>query len=85
MRLQTAMATHARSPGFVPFGKWRGFRSAVRDMGEEGPMRFVDGELVEMFLDLKADVQAAVVKELGEEGVNVEGVKEMVESLRRVH
>ncbi|WPH04392.1 mono-functional DNA-alkylating methyl methanesulfonate N-term-domain-containing protein [Acrodontium crateriforme] len=85
MRLQTAMAQHARSPGYVPFSKWRGFRSAVRDMSEDGPMRFVDGELIEMFLDLNADVQESVVKELGEHGVTIETVKEMVEALRRVH
>lgn len=84
IRLQAAMAEVVVSPGGVPFGKFRGFRSAVRDEGEQGPMRFVDGELVERFLDCGEEVQRKVVEGLPG-GVDVEEVKGLVEGLRRIH
>jgi DNA damage-binding protein 1 len=47
----------------------------------EEPLRFVDGELVERFLDLSTEVQESVVEGLG---VEVEEVREVVEGLRRL-
>ena len=86
IRLQTNMSEVVKSPGGVPLAKFRGFRSQVRDSGEEGPMRFVDGELIERFLDLEDAVQQEVVGSLPQElGVDVEGVRGMVEGLRRIH
>ncbi|KAK5730722.1 hypothetical protein LTR15_000660 [Elasticomyces elasticus] len=82
MRLQTLLADRVVSPGNVPFAKWRGFRSQVRDAGEEGPTRFVDGELVERFLDAPHEVQDEVAKELGR---STEEVRSWVEGLRRIH
>ncbi|KAK0878312.1 hypothetical protein LTR87_007850 [Friedmanniomyces endolithicus] len=82
MRLQTLLAERVVSPGSVPFNKWRGFRSQVRDAGEEGPTRFVDGELVERFLDAVLEVQEEVAGELGR---SVEEVRGWVEALRRIH
>lgn len=82
MRLQAKLAEMVSSPGAVEFNKFRGFRSAVRDMGEEGPMRFVDGELVEAFLDLDAEAQERVVEGLG---IGVEEVRGVVEGLKRIH
>ena len=83
MRLQGKLADMVKSPGHVRVAKYRGFKTQVRDMGEEGPVRFVDGELVEQFLYLSAELQAEVVKDLGG-GVDAEGLKELVEGLRRV-
>lgn len=82
IRMQSKLAEMVQAPGHVPFGKWRGFRSSVRDMGEEGPTRFVDGELIERFLDCEESVQEAVGKEVG---VGVEELKGLVEGLRRIH
>lgn len=82
MRIQAKMADMVVSPGHVAFNKFRGFRSGGRDMGEEGPVRFVDGELVEAFLDLSSEQQERVVEGLD---IEVEEVKEMVEGLRRIH
>ncbi|KAM0713170.1 hypothetical protein Q7P35_000622 [Cladosporium inversicolor] len=82
MRLQAKLAEMVKSPGHVPFNKFRGFRSGVRDMGEEGPVRFVDGELVEAFLDLGAEAQERVVEGLE---VGVEEVRGIVEGLKRIH
>jgi len=84
IRLQNAIAERVRSPGYVPFSKFRGFRSGVRDMGEEGPVRFVDGECVERFLDCGVEVQEEICKEVGMEGKSEE-LRGMVEGLRRIH
>lgn len=88
IRLQQRVSEVVKSPGDVPFGRYRGFKTQVRDMGSEGPVRFVDGEVLEGFLDLPGSVQARVCEGLpgvgeGEEGV--EGVRAMVEGLRRIH
>jgi len=82
MRLQAKMAEMVKSPGHVPFNKFRGFRSGVRDMGEEGPVRFVDGELIEAFLDLDGEAQETVVEGLE---IGAEEVRGIVEGLKRIH
>ncbi|QIW99371.1 hypothetical protein AMS68_004889 [Peltaster fructicola] len=60
MRMQNKMAEIVSAPGSVPFAKYRGFRSSVRDMGSEGPMRFVDGTLLERFSDCDEATQLEV-------------------------
>ncbi|TKA64635.1 hypothetical protein B0A49_06908 [Cryomyces minteri] len=80
MRLQASMAELVKSPGDVPFNKYRAFKNQVREAEE--PMRFVDGEFVERFLDCSAEVQEKVVEGLG---MDVEDVRGMVEGLRRLH
>ena len=82
MKLQASLAELVQSPGNVPFGTWRGFRSQVRE--EQEPFRFVDGELVESFLELSSDGQKEV---LGRAGVDIERLEEirgLVEGLRRL-
>ncbi len=86
MRLQGALAPLVGSLGDVPFNTYRAFKNQVREAEE--PYRFVDGELIEGFLNLKEEMQESVVGGLGEVGVKaggLEGVREMVESLRRLH
>ncbi|KAK4984631.1 hypothetical protein LTR50_006481 [Elasticomyces elasticus] len=80
MRLQASLAEHVKSPGNVPFMKFRAFRSLTR--WAEEPMRFVDGELIEKFLDCKNEVQESIVDGLG---VGIEEVRGMVENLKRLH
>jgi DNA damage-binding protein 1 len=62
------------------FAKFRAFKNTVRE--EEEPMRFVDGELVERFLDVSEDIQREAIAGLG---VELEEVKGMIEGLRRLH
>ena len=86
MRLQAALAPMVGSLGDVPFNTYRAFKNQVREAEE--PYRFVDGELMEEFLNLKEELQESVVGGLGEVGVRaggLEGVRELVESLRRLH
>ena len=80
MTLQSQMATHLRSPGDLEFNKFRAFRDANRVECE--PNRFVDGEFIQKFLDLDERLQDEVVR--GLEG-GVEGVRAVVEQLRRLH
>ena len=86
MRLQAALAPMVGSLGNVPFNTYRAFKSQVREAEE--PYRFVDGELIEGFLNLEEELQESVVEGLGEIGIAAggpEGVRELVESLRRLH
>lgn len=84
IRMQGKMAELVKAPGGVPFAKFRGFRNAVRDSGEEGPSRFVDGELIEKFLDCGDEVQMEIVRDLPG-GLGVEEVRGLVEGLKRIH
>ena len=80
MTLQSNLAELVTAPGDVPFAKYRAFKNQVRE--EKEPFRFVDGDLVERFLDVSDEVQRKAVEGLG---VDVESVKGMVEGLRRLH
>ena len=58
----------------------------VREAPE--PYRFVDGELIEQFLDMPAVNQETIVEELGEVAKakgGIEVIRELVEGLRRLH
>lgn len=79
MTLQSNLAQYVQGPGDVPFGKYRAFKNQVRE--SEEPFRFVDGELVERFLDADANVQAKACEGLG---VGVEEIVRIVEGLRRL-
>lgn len=81
MRLQATMAAYVDSLGALPFNEFRGFRSMVREADE--PFRFVDGELIERFLGCDPHVQEEIVSLVG--GMDVDGVKGMIEALRRLH
>ena len=63
--------------------KYRAFKSEVRE--QEEPFRFVDGELIERFLECRGEVQEQIVNELGlGKDLDVEKVTGMVEALRRL-
>lgn len=80
MTLQSNIAKLVESPGKVPWEKWRAFKNEVREESE--PLRFIDGELIEIFLETDTATQEKMVEGLD---VGVEEVKIMVESLRRMH
>lgn len=82
MRLQLAMAEKIASPGNIPFSTYRAFKTAHREAEE--PFRFLDGELIERFLDVRETVQEEIVKE-GGLGVSAEVVRNLVEELKRMH
>lgn len=80
MTLQSNLGNLVQAPGDMEFAKFRAFKNQVRQ--EEEPMRFVDGELVERFLDVDDEVQRRAVEGLA---VDVEEVKALIEGLRRLH
>jgi DNA damage-binding protein 1 len=69
-----------QSPGYFEFDRYRAFKSEVREAKE--PMRFVDGEFLERFMDCSFEVQEQCVEGLG---ASVEDVKGMLEGLRRLY
>ena len=84
--LQSALSLRVDSLGNVPFNTFRAYRNSVLE--SEEPLRFVDGELVEGFLDLTMLEQEAIVEELGSVASSkggLEGIRSMVETLRRLH
>ncbi|KAI9753914.1 MAG: hypothetical protein M4579_004935 [Chaenotheca gracillima] len=80
MRLQASMATRVQSPGNMQFNKYRGFRNTSRQSDE--PFRFVDGELIERFLDCEDALQEEIVEGLS---VDLEEIRSLVEGLKRLH
>lgn len=84
MRLQQAVAARVQSLGNVPFNTYRAFKNSVREAEE--PFRFVDGELIEKFLDCPATLQERICEDLGlKKAAEVEEMRAMVEGLRRMH
>lgn len=67
------------SLGNLDFNTYRSYVSATELKSE--PFRFVDGELIERFLDLDGEVQESVGKSLG---VQAEELRGLVEGLRRL-
>jgi DNA damage-binding protein 1 len=85
INLQERLAARVIAAGQIEFMGYRAFCNDVRV--EEEPKRFVDGELVERFLDQGLDVQEACVKGLllNDEQVTVEQAKVIIDHLRRLH
>ncbi|KAF4965287.1 hypothetical protein FSARC_6905 [Fusarium sarcochroum] len=80
MTFQSKMEEYIRAPGNVEFKLWRSFRNENRE--SEGPDRFVDGEMVERFLDMDEGKQELVCEGLGP---SVEDMRNLIEELRRMH
>ena len=79
MRLQTSIAENVESPGHMSFARFRAFKNAMRDADE--PWRFVDGDLIERFLDCTEELQKTIVAGLD---MDVDAVRTMVEQLKRL-
>lgn len=79
INLQDELAKLVQSPGGVPFQAFRAVRTTIRE--GEGPVRFVDGELVEQFLGLDEETQRHVARGLN---ADAEELRVLVEGLRRL-
>jgi DNA damage-binding protein 1 len=90
MRFQANLAPFVKAPGItddtsdgqssIDFNTYRSFRNAERE--GDGPFRFVDGELIERFLDVDEQTQQQICEGLGP---SVEAMRNTVEELRRMH
>ena len=74
------MSSIIKTLGNMEFDTYRSFRNAEREAAE--PFRFVDGELIERFLDVDEETQQEICKGLGP---SVEDMRNMVEELKRLH
>ena len=74
------MSTIIQTLGNMDFNTYRSFKNSERETAE--PFRFVDGELIERFLDVSEEVQEEICKGLGP---SVEDMRSMVEELKRLH
>lgn len=74
------MATLIPTLGEIDFKTYRSFKNVERVTAE--PFRFVDGELIERFLDQNEMKQREICQGLGP---SVEDVRNMVEELKRLH
>ena len=83
--LQSNMVEHLMSPGGIDFNKYRAYRSQVRE--EDEPKRFVDGELIEKFLDCTPEEQEVFVSGLmlNDTKVTVSEARDIIENLKRLH
>lgn len=80
MTFQSQLAALVDAPGKMPFEKFRAFKNLVWEADE--PYRFVDGELVERYLDCSSEVQNEAIEGLG---IAVDDMKTLIERLRRMH
>lgn len=80
INFQTNLSRSIETTGDLSFEQWRSFRNQARE--SEGPFRFLDGEMLERFLDLTESKQEMVCEGLGP---SVEEMRNIVEELRRLH
>ncbi|VUC24859.1 unnamed protein product [Clonostachys rosea] len=80
INFQSSLARHAKPVGDINFDLWRAYRSEARETN--GPFRFLDGEMLERFLDMNESMQEEVCEGLGP---SVEDMRNIVEELRRLH
>ncbi|KAL7924319.1 mono-functional DNA-alkylating methyl methanesulfonate N-term domain-containing protein [Trichoderma austrokoningii] len=80
MKFQSRLQEYISTPGNLSFDLWRAVRNQSRDA--EAPFRFVDGEMIERFLDLDEGKQELVCEGLGP---SVEDMRNLLEELRRMH
>ncbi|VEN37337.1 unnamed protein product [Callosobruchus maculatus] len=78
--LQNKLATVIKSVGKIEHSYWRAFHTDIKTENCEG---FVDGDLIESFLDLSPDKMKEVADGLGT--VTVEYLVKMIEDLTRIH
>lgn len=80
LRFQSRLQSNVQALGHIDFQTFRAFRNEER-FAEE-PFRFLDGELLERFLDMNEETQKTVCEGLGPD---VETMRGIVEELKRLH
>lgn len=80
LRFQSKISEVIQTAGELRFDKYRSFRNAERE--GDGPFRFLDGELLERFLDMDEETQEVICQGLGP---SVEDMRNNIEELKRMH
>jgi DNA damage-binding protein 1 len=85
LTLQTVVASRIQAPGYMPWSKFRAWKTEVSEKDE--PFRVVDGEMLQAaLLELRDEELEAVLREggLSSEGVTVHDVRKWGEELNRL-
>lgn len=77
--LQNKLSSVIKSVGKIEHSFWRAFHTDIKTENSEG---FIDGDLIESFLDLSQDKMKEVADGLG---MTVEYLVKMIEDLTRIH
>ncbi|KAI5463857.1 mono-functional DNA-alkylating methyl methanesulfonate N-term-domain-containing protein [Mariannaea sp. PMI_226] len=80
IEFQSRLEEYIQTAGGLEFKRWRAFRNETRE--SDGPYRFVDGEMVERFLDMDEEKQMSACRGFGP---SLEDMRGMIEELRRLH
>ena len=85
--LQLALAEYVPSVGKIDHNTWRSFESSE---GTSNTTGFIDGDLIETYLDLAKSIQHDLIKDLkGENNISLnitaEEVVKIIEELSRIH
>ncbi|KAK3987205.1 hypothetical protein QBC44DRAFT_331894 [Cladorrhinum sp. PSN332] len=80
LRFQDRLAEVIPPVGGIEFSRYRAFRNPERE--GDRPLRFLDGELLERFLDVDEATQKEICQGLGP---SVEMMRNTVEELKRMH
>ncbi|KAK1749837.1 DNA damage-binding protein 1 [Echria macrotheca] len=80
LRFQDKLAAVIKTAGGIEHRTYRAFRNAERE--SDRPYRFVDGELLERYLDQDEETQKEICQGLGP---SIEDMRNTVEELRRMH
>ncbi|KAI1336928.1 mono-functional DNA-alkylating methyl methanesulfonate N-term-domain-containing protein [Xylariaceae sp. FL0016] len=80
IRFQNRLTEVIETTGDLTFSQYRSFRNEERE--SEAPFRFVDGELLERFLEIDDERQEEICVGLGPD---VEAMRNLVEELKRMH
>ncbi|KAF3929640.1 hypothetical protein ABW20_dc0107312 [Dactylellina cionopaga] len=88
MKCQSNMSKVVKGVGDLEFNRYRAFNTKGKQ--PEEPFRFVDGELIEKFLDLDEEAMNMVINGLGDDDnsridCSVDEMKNIVEALKRLH
>lgn len=86
-QLQTAMTKVVRGVGGFSHEEWRSFTNGRRTSPSSN---FIDGDLLESYLDMPRDKQEEVLRHMttypqGDQSLAVEGVVHRVEAMQRLH
>lgn len=80
LRFQSRLKEVVQTAGDLKLDRYRSFRNEERE--GDGPFRFLDGELLERFLDMDEEAQKIICQGLGP---SVEDMRNNIEELKRMH
>eukprot|EP01027_Heterolobosea_sp_BB2_P002893 GEZU01004339.1.p1 GENE.GEZU01004339.1~~GEZU01004339.1.p1 ORF type:complete len:703 (-),score=229.06 GEZU01004339.1:788-2896(-) len=81
LKVQTAITQVVSGIGGLSHDNWRAFESERK---KAKARNFLDGDLIEMFMDLSPEKKEEIVKRMGG-GVKVDDVEKRIEEISRIH